>query len=155
MNATYAKIIPPYRPPRRTLGERWRGRVRIETQVLKAVAFLCVNDARGRNQPGVTALFVSVPEGADLRQSDNDEWTSGDTFNYVVTARHCIEDNKGDVPIFVRMNTAGGGFADMETSKCHWIKHNGADVATMLLTEPPPDAEIEAIPIRLFVRRDY
>jgi hypothetical protein len=153
--AAYDRLSSPYRPPRRTLGERWKYKVRVSSEFLKAVAFLCVDNVKGKREAAGTAFFVSVPDGPDLYAGEGAELTSDGTFNYVVTARHCIEDNIGDPPIYVRINNAVGGYTDMTTHKGDWFTHRNADVALMLLTEPPTNAALEGVPLRIFVGSEY
>src|ERR1019366_9679178 len=67
-------IIPPYRLPRKALGERWS--MEIQPMFMECVAFLC---AEHKGRAGGTAFFVEVEEG---RKS----WT------YLVTALHNLHE---------------------------------------------------------------
>ncbi|HXN13393.1 MAG TPA: hypothetical protein VN865_09820, partial [Candidatus Acidoferrales bacterium] len=128
--------------------------MRVHDQFLKTVAFLFLDES-GKKMPVGTAFFVSV--GADNAQYDyvQDIW-SGEFFTYAVTARHCIEDNKGDPPIFLRINLEGGGHKYLETRKGDWAVHPNADVAVRLLRyrECPSGAALDTIAEPLFVDPD-
>ena len=149
------RLIPAYRPLRRALGERWKHKVRVHDQFLKTVAFLCEDDSRGVRTPAGTAFFVSVGDEGSVYDHAHDIWTFGETFTYAVTARHCIEDRRGDPPIYLRINLEGGGYKDFETHKNDWKPHPEADVAVMLLIERPEHAALDTIALPLFVQADY
>jgi hypothetical protein len=56
---------------------------------------------------------------------------------YMVTARHCIEEQQGT--IFIRINTnyrGDQGFVDVPTKKDDWIVHDQADVAVIFFKPP-------------------
>jgi len=126
--------------------------VAITEQYLRAVAFLCI-EFRGQRIPSGTAFFVSVGDGT--YDQENETWTSGEIFTYAVTARHCIEDNIGDPPIYLRINDDNGTFKDKETHKGDWLIHPSADVAALLMSDFPPSGMVESLALPLFVSGDY
>src|SRR5271170_1415767 len=89
-------LIPPYRLPRRALGERWK--LRIQPLFWECVAFLCERKGNDATRPGGTAFFVEL---------DDDTGRRGSPWTYLVTALHNLEESKGRT-IYVRVNTLPG-----------------------------------------------
>ncbi len=114
----------------------------IQRQHLKSVVFLCIeqtdDDGKAYNQPVSTGFVVNFPDPLH-----NCSW------NYLVTARHCIEEVPGS-QIVVRVNTTDV-YRDFATDQGDWFTHDSADVATLLFT-PPTDAMFEAIPFSVLIR---
>lgn len=130
-----ARLIPPYRLPRRALGERWT--VRIPPAFAQCTAFL-TEERKGR--PSGTAFF------AELEQSDR-VWT------YLVTARHCLEESASR-ELYVRVNTQTG-FDDLPTSKDDWFMHDSADVAVLPSPVDRKRYPIMEIPLDLAIDKQY
>jgi hypothetical protein len=135
-------IIPPYRWPRKALGERVRCPVEIEPLFMECVAFLC-EERKGK--PGGTAFFVEVEE-------------HGRAWTYIVTASHNLDEIYGQ-DVFVRVNTHPGksdeGFDDIPTRKSDWIKHDTADVATIISPIDRSKFLLQRLPMDLFINRNY
>jgi hypothetical protein len=127
--------LPPYRVPKRGLGERWT--VRIPPAFAQCTAFL-TEQKKGR--PSGTAFFV------ELEQSER-AWT------YLVTARHCIEESGGR-ELYVRVNTETG-FEDLSTAKDDWFKHDSADVAVLPSPVDRIRYPIMDIPLDLAIDKQY
>jgi hypothetical protein len=148
---TYSALTP-YRLPRRALGQRCK--LRVQSHFLEATVFICaetVSNGRTIRRPIGTGFFVEIP----------DELDRSATWNYVVTARHCVEDlpNKHpdeDRAIWVRINTTAGVYKDIETKKSQWFKHGSADVATILLEYRMEDClDFKSIALHWFVDGDH
>ena len=95
---------------------------------LRSVGFLCVDepDDSGikRRIPKATAFFVRVP----LESVPNAR------VDYLVTARHCIEEAVMlDGNVFIRWNRKQGPYIEVKTRCDDWYLHDNADVATILL----------------------
>lgn len=140
MNAANA-MLPPYRLPRRALGERWK--VEINPLLQDCVAFLC-EDIDGERIPGGTAFFVELEDKANAAR----------TWYYLVTALHELQRIQGST-VFVRLNLlSGGGFEDIPTSKDDWFHHDTADVA--LIPSPASNKHsIQKVPVDLIINKDY
>src|SRR5271154_4095206 len=131
-------IIPPYRLPRRALGERWK--LRLPPEFLESVVFLC---AGREKKPGGTAFFASVPDEINPKV----EWV------YLVTARHNLEEIPGQ-DIFVRLSTLDGStFEHESTRKDDWFKHNCADVAAIPFSQE--GYGFKSLPLYMFINKDY
>ncbi len=126
--------------------------MRIPPYFLDTVGFLCEeHKSKGRNIAGGTAFFVSVKD----ETLPSREWT------YVVTARHCIEDQPHQ-DIFLRVPTETGGsrfgYKDLHTRKNDWHCHDNADVAAIVLVvseETEAAIRFKSIPTEVFIDRDY
>ena len=133
--------LPPYRLPRRGLGERWT--VRIPPHFSDCVAFLC---AQRKGRAGGTAFFIELDEGRD-------------TWTYLITAQHSLEEGLGR-DIHVRVNTHPSigsdlGFEDIQTRKEDWFQHNSADVAAIISPIDSQRHAIQKIPADLFIDNRY
>ena len=101
--------------------------VAIPEEFLRSVGFLCVDEPDGdgdvRRIPKATAFFVRVPleESSDAR------------VDYLVTARHCIEEAMPYGDVFVRWNRKQGPYVEVKTLATDWHLHDNADVAAILL----------------------
>ena len=120
MAAVYGKLIPPYKLPRRALGERWE--MRVTPELVDTVAFVCIRDHSGINIPSATAFFVEVPDESDPKR----KWT------YLITAQHCLDEIAGR-DVVIRINTvpsiaAATGYEDIRTRKDDWSRHSNADL---------------------------
>ena len=124
--------------------------VAVPDDYAKTVFFLCVdkvgNDGVSRRTPAATGFFVRVPL----------EGSQGLAVDYLVTARHCIEDARADGSdaLYIRFNKKVGGFAEIETRIDDWLEHDSADVAAILaLPSALPDgltrADVEAASLKL------
>jgi len=147
MAAVYGKLIPPYKLPRRALGERWE--MRVTPELVDTVAFVCIRDHSGINIPSATAFFVEVPDESDPKR----KWT------YLITAQHCLDEIAGR-DVVIRINTvpsiaAATGYEDIRTRKDDWSRHSNADVAAILAPTDPQRHAIQQIPLELFVSKDY
>jgi hypothetical protein len=139
--STLECYLPPYRVPKRGLGERWT--VRIPPAFAECTAFLCEEKkaaARG------TAFFV--------------EWEEPDRiWVYLVTARHNLEEGLAR-DMYVRVNispTASSSVTvdDVRTSKDDWFKHDTADVAVLPSPIDRQRYPIMQIPMDLAIDRRY
>ncbi len=93
---------------------------------LRTVFFLCVEkedeDGERRRQPHATGFFVRVPLLGD-RQAGAD---------YMVTARHCINEARPYDNVYIRFNKKDGSFIELPTMVDDWTSHDSADVAALL-----------------------
>jgi len=114
----------------------------IPADALQAIAFLCEERTIKHKKlrvPIATVFIVAVPEG------DSE-------FLYAVTARHCLEDGRGN--LFLRVNKKGSGFHDIKADRDDWTPHQDADVtATPFAPDSSqyPDLEYRTIPLWCFV----
>jgi hypothetical protein len=124
--------------------------VRIDPLDLKSVVFLCSDgkpDQEGNTRfPRGTAFFVTVKSETD----------PGVSWDYLVTARHNVDDDTHPDSIWVRINRKDGkGFKDVETERRRWRCHQDADVAAILAPLPAPDLagqlDYQTIPLETFV----
>jgi hypothetical protein len=96
----------------------------IPEEYLRMVVFLCVNEEHQGNIkriPKATGFFVRVPiEGA-----------SNKFLDYIITARHCIEEAQKYHDLFIRMNCKTGKFVEFPTKTDKWFRHDSADVAAI------------------------
>src|ERR1700687_6259778 len=123
--------------------------MRVTSELIDTVAFLCARNRSGMNVPGGTAFFVEVPDETDPRRM----WT------YRVTAQHCLDEISGR-DVFVRINTLPGvskatDYEDVRTRKDDWFRHWTADVAASIAPYDPQRHAIQQIPIDLFITSDY
>ncbi len=102
--------------------------VAVPEEFIKTVFFLCVDKLGdggvSRRTPAATGFFVRVPlEGGQ-----------GLAVDYLVTARHCVEDARagGSDALYIRFNKKVGGFTEIETRIDDWIPHDSADVAAIM-----------------------
>ncbi len=147
MTEFHATLIPPYRLPRRALGDRWK--MKIMPQFIDCVAFICARGSTDKNSPGGTAFFMEVEDESDPSQ----KWT------YLVTTLHSLDEIRGR-DVYVRVNTlpvvnSRVGFKDLLTRKDDWVPHWSADVAAILMTQDLTSFSCQRIPIELCVRADY
>jgi hypothetical protein len=93
----------------------------------RPVCFLCVDKETAEGvirEPKATGFFVGFPlEGVPNTRID-----------YLVTARHCIEEARPYGTLFARFNRINGGFVEVPTKPDDWLLHDRADVATMMMT---------------------
>lgn len=132
-------ILPPYRWPRRGLGERWA--MRIPPLFADCVAFLC---EQKKGVPGGTAFFVELEE-------PDYSWT------YLVTALHCLDEIEGQ-DVYVRVNTlptSSPGFEDISTRKDDWLRHDQADVAAIISPIDQTRFPFQQIPMDLSIDAQY
>jgi hypothetical protein len=139
----YATLIPPYRLPRRALGEGWK--LQIRPEFIECVAFIC-----DHGRPGGTAFFVEV---------DDDTGKRGSPWTYLVTSAHSFDFIKGE-EISARISThpeinATRGFEDIPTRKGDWFIHDKADVAAIISPADPERHKIQRLPVDTFINRDY
>lgn len=101
--------------------------VAVPDDFLRTVVFLCVDEPGDsgiiRPVPKATGFFVRVPLESHPSAS----------VDYLVTARHCIEEAMGAGTLYVRWNRKDGPFIDVPTRCSDWHVHDTADVATLLL----------------------
>lgn len=89
--------------------------------------FLCgqvlSDDGSTKIEPSATGFFVRVrDEGSSL------------AWDYVVTARHCIEEALADGgQLYIRINTLTNHY-EVESQHADWFTHDSADVAAILMT---------------------
>ena len=122
----------------------------IDEQFRKCVAFLCVDVADGidttpRRIPAATAFFVGVPLGADNERS----------AVYAVTARHVIAKSRPHGPLYIRINTAAGGFQDFLVPQDAWACHPSTDVAVIAVAIPQEQVDTRMIPLSMLATDDY
>lgn len=96
----------------------------IPEEYLKTVVFLCVDEQmEGVKQriPKATGFFVRVQieDSLDLG------------MDYVVTARHCIEEARQYGEVHIRANRKSGNFIEFPTNVDSWFTHDSADVAAI------------------------
>ena len=118
--------LSPWEPPRLAAGEK-DAMEAVPDELLRSTVFLSVRTVDGGvsgNKPVATGFWVRVPiEGFPGKGAD-----------YIVTARHCIEEARGRGSIFIRYNIKGQHYAEVETRIDDWVQHDTADVAAILLT---------------------
>ncbi len=101
--------------------------VDVDDEFLSCVCFLCVDEPDKSGVVGpvpyATGFFVGVPLGS----------TPPARIDYVVTARHCIEEARarGKNTIYIRFNRKTGDFIEVATSVDDWLAHDTADVAAI------------------------
>lgn len=98
--------------------------VAVPPEFLQTVFFLCVDkreDGVTKREPQATSFFVRVPL--------NTKPATG--VDYVVTARHCIEEAREYGTPYVRINRKVGGFIEIPTRVDDWITDDAADVAAI------------------------
>jgi hypothetical protein len=122
----------------------------------KTVSFLCAEETDDYGEikivPQATAFFVRVPVHEDY---------PGTSMDYLVTARHCVEEANAIGKAFLRINTTEGHF-DVVTKPADWVSHDSADVAAVLMlpTTLPKgvkttDLDQGSIPVSTFVGPAY
>ena len=108
----------------------------VPEEYLKTVVFLCVDEqtANGTHLvPKATGFFVRVTL----------EGSNSDALDYVVTARHCIEEARPYGHIYIRENLKKGSFLNLKTKVEDWFLHDNADVAAIpvLRSALPPNIQ--------------
>ncbi|MEE9261826.1 MAG: hypothetical protein V3U95_04520, partial [Dehalococcoidia bacterium] len=102
--------------------------VAVPEAYLRSIGFLCVDEPDGygnmHRTPKATAFFVRVPLESTIAKASVD---------YLVTARHCIEEAMSYGSIFIRWNRKQGPFIEVETRCADWHLHDNADVAAILM----------------------
>ena len=107
----------PYERPILALGEELN--VRIDPLDLKSVVFLCADDKP--DQEGVTRF----PRGTAFSVKVKSETDPSVSWDYLVTARHIIDDDTHPDLIWVRINRKDGmGFHDERTERRQWHVHH-------------------------------
>lgn len=119
--------------------------MRVPDEVLKCVVFLYVkkkdkNDTEHYSPVG-TGFFVQM-------QSEDDSTVS---INYLVTAKHCVENLSED--LFVRVNNKNGSANWFTISKVErWFAHEENDVDLAVIPFGPIDVmEYKAVPTLMFL----
>lgn len=101
--------------------------IAVPQEYLRSVGFLCVAEPDGhgkiRQVPKATGFFVRVPL----------ESVRSASVDYLVTARHCIEEAMPYGNISIRWNRKQGQYIEVETRCVDWYLHDNADVAAILL----------------------
>jgi len=115
----------------------------VPLEFLQTVVFLCVDEETEsglQRKPKATGFFVRVP-------IEN----MTDSLDYVVTARHCVDEARQYGKIYIRMNCNTGRFTEIPTDVKDWLIHDSADVATipLLPTVLPPGVQLEQISLKL------
>lgn len=92
--------------------------VRVPEDYLKSVVFLCVDKPRAGGIKG------RVPEatGFFVRFAEKD---------YLVTARHFVEETYDYHDLYIRFNKKDGEFVEVPTKRDDWLLHDAADVAAI------------------------
>jgi hypothetical protein len=131
-----SSILLPYKPRKLAVGEVDIMEA-IPDKHMKTVAFLCVDEPSmgqaNKRVPKATGFFVRVPlEGSKVL-----------TLDYVITARHCIEEARQYGNIYIRGNRKIGGFIEFPTKVDDWYTSDDVDVAAipLLHTALPPDTK--------------
>jgi hypothetical protein len=143
-------ILLPYKPKKLAIGETDYMEA-IPNNHMKTVVFLCVDESimgSTKRIPKATGFFVRVPiEGS------NDLYV-----DYIVTARHCIEEARQYGVVYVRGNRKLGGFIEFPTKVDDWYIHDNADVAIINILwnmlpkdTQPQDLDLVSIPHNSFV----
>ena len=120
---SHSSILLPYKPKKLAVGEVDVMEA-IPEKYLKTVVFLCVDEERGsikQRIPKATGFFVRVQieDSLDLQ------------MDYVVTARHCIDEAHQYGQIYIRVNRNSGSFIEFPTNIDAWYLHDSADVAAI------------------------
>lgn len=101
--------------------------VAVPDAYIRTVVFLCVDErddlGKPRRIPQATGFFVRVPLNVRLTES----------VDYLVTARHCVEEAMGYEHLWIRWNLKAGGFIEFPTRFDDWIMSDQADVAAILM----------------------
>jgi hypothetical protein len=110
--------------------------VAVPKEYFQTVLFLCVGKPHKgitRRVPQATAFFVRVPLNSNPPAG----------VDYVITARHCIEEAREYDSLYVRINKKVGGFIEIATRVGDWLTHDAADVAAIpiLATALPSGVE--------------
>jgi hypothetical protein len=98
--------------------------VAVPDEYLQTVFFLCVDKLDNgvtKREPQATGFFVRVPLNSNPAAG----------VDYVVTARHCIEEARGHDTLYIRINRKVGGFVEIPTRVNDWATHDVADVAAI------------------------
>lgn len=140
----------PFRRKRLAVGEVGR-MVAVPDHYLHTVFFLCADIAEGgikRREPRATGFFVRVPIDSHPSAS----------VDYLVTARHCIEEATKYRTLYIRFNKKAGGFVEFPTKVADWATHDSADVAAILVLSSalpdgiqPEDLEATSLTLDSFV----
>jgi len=107
---------------------RWRVCDDGELMRLPEVATECVCFIRaewtGQKAKVATAFFVAVRLGTEPVDS---------VFTYAVTARHCLENDQGELAdsVALSLNLRAGGIGELDTDPALWVRHSTADVAIL------------------------
>jgi hypothetical protein len=103
--------------------------VQMSQEFLRVACFLCEDRgafAPKKRTPVATAFIVSVPCEED----------QGVRWEYLVTARHVIEQSDADT-LYIRINRKDqGGYTEYETRRDDWSWHDQADVAAIRTPVP-------------------
>ena len=106
--------------------------VAVPDDYLRAVVFLCIDEPNEsgvpRRIPKATGFFVRVR----LTEQPVTEQPAP-TVDYLVTARHCVEEAMRYEHLWVRWNLKAGGFIEVSTNCTDWITSNDSDVAAILM----------------------
>lgn len=101
----------------------------VSEESLRTVVFLCVDEPTEngvKRVPKATGLFVRVP----IENSPNH------SVDYVVTARHCIEEARPFKYLYIRANRKAEKFIEFSTNIDDWYTHDNADVAAIPIIRP-------------------
>ncbi len=94
---------------------------------LRSTVFLCVDEKNEQEDvsrnPKATGFWVRVPIENTRRRVD-----------YIVTARHCIDEARPFGKLYIRYNLKGRPYQEIPTSPDDWLQHDAADVAAIMLT---------------------
>ena len=125
--------------------------VPVPEEFLQTVVFLCVDRSENgitKREPEATGFFVRVPL--------NSKPAAG--IDYVVTARHCVEEARAYGTLHVRINKKVGGFIEIATRIDDWVTHDAADVAATPILRAalpngikPTDLDQASLKLRDFV----
>ena len=122
--------------------------VTIPDAYFRTVVFLCVDEQDDwgdpHRVPRPTGFFVRVPLGMGPTAS----------VDYLVTARHCVEEAMEYERLWIRWNLKAGGFIEVSTRCDDWVLSDNSDVAAILMlpTVLPADvspADFETASLRL------
>lgn len=128
--------------------------IRIDDDFIKSVIFLCVDEPDKQHQivrkPKATGFFVRVTLTKSAR------------VDYVVTARHCIDEAKEYGKLYVRLNLNDGTYTELPTNPDDWYCHPSSDVAAILTPRSAlpkginwQDIDQSSVLIESFVGADY
>lgn len=79
-------------------------------------------------------------------------------MDYVVTARHCIEESRRYGKVYIQANRKSGNFIELPTNVDSWFTHDSADVAAIPILKDglprdiqPTELDIAALKFSDFV----
>ena len=118
-----SSILLPYKRRRFAVGEVDHMET-VPDDYMKTVVFLCVDDE-------VDGSISHIPKATGFFVRVRLENTPDCVVDYVVTARHCVEEARPYGQIYIRQNRKVGSFIEYQSKVNDWFLHDNADVAAI------------------------